>query len=68
MTTGIDIPLLILMSTESDDATPLDWVGACVEIAQPSAYRKSDAHGNTDGILSVLDAAREKVIHQNIDL
>ncbi len=69
-----NIPLLILISTEPDDATHQVWSQANIEMAELSTngsyqiikgathfslvYRQSDAQVCTDGILEVLDAVR----------
>lgn len=69
-----DIPLLVLVSTEPDDATHKVWKQANIEMSALStngsyrivdgathmslAYRESDAQVCADGILQVLDAVR----------
>ncbi|HET9905857.1 MAG TPA: alpha/beta hydrolase [Anaerolineales bacterium] len=69
-----DIPLLVLVSTEPDDATHKVWKQANIEMAALStngsyrivdgathmslAYRKSDAQVCADGILEVLQSVR----------
>jgi pimeloyl-ACP methyl ester carboxylesterase len=69
-----DIPLLVLVSTEPDDAVRKVWNQANIEMAGLSTngsyhivegathmslvYRKADAQVCTDGILEVLDAVR----------
>jgi pimeloyl-ACP methyl ester carboxylesterase len=69
-----DIPLLVLVATEPDDAVRKIWNQANIEMADLStrgsyrivegathislAYRKDDAQVCIDGILDVLDAAR----------
>jgi pimeloyl-ACP methyl ester carboxylesterase len=69
-----DIPLLVLVSTEPDDATHKVWKQANIEMAALStngsyrivdgathmslAYRESDVQVCVDGILQVLDASR----------
>ena len=69
-----DIPLLVLVSTEPDDATHKVWKQANIEMAALStngsyrivdgathmslAYRESDAQVCVDGILEVLQSVR----------
>lgn len=69
-----DIPLLVLVSTEPEDATHKIWRQANIEMAGLSshgsyrvvdgathmslAYRQNDAQVCTDGILDVLDAVQ----------
>ena len=71
-----DIPLLVLVSTEPDDAVRKVWNRANIEMAGLSTkgayrivegathmslvYRKADAQVCTEGILSILDAVRVK--------
>jgi len=74
VTTLGNIPLLVLISTQPDDATHKVWIQANIEMAGLStygsyrvvegathmslAYRHNDAQVCTDGILEVLDAVR----------
>jgi pimeloyl-ACP methyl ester carboxylesterase len=76
VTTLGDIPLLMLISTEPDDAEHQVWNQANIEMAGLStngryqivegathmslAYRKKDAQVCTDGILSILETVRSK--------
>jgi pimeloyl-ACP methyl ester carboxylesterase len=69
-----DIPLLVLVATEPDDAVRKVWSQANIEMATLSTngsyqivngathmslvYRQKDAQVCTDGILEVMDAAR----------
>jgi pimeloyl-ACP methyl ester carboxylesterase len=69
-----NIPLLVLISTEPEDATHKVWTQANIEMSALSAhgsyrlvngathfslvYRQKDAQVCTDGILEVVDAAR----------
>ena len=69
-----DIPLLILVSTEPNNATHKIWKQANIEMANLSthasyqiingathmslAYRQTDAQVCTDGILKILEATR----------
>ncbi|HEX9839220.1 MAG TPA: alpha/beta hydrolase [Anaerolineales bacterium] len=71
-----DIPLLVLVSTEPDDASHKMWRQANIEMADLStngshhiveyathmslAYRKNDAQVCADGILEVLNAVHDK--------
>jgi hypothetical protein len=71
-----EIPLLVFNSTEPDDATHQVWRQANSEMADLSSngsyrlvngathfslvYRQNDAQICTDGILEVLDAARNE--------
>ena len=69
-----DIPLLVLVATEPDDAVRKVWKQANIEMADLSTngsylivegathmsliYRLADARVSADGILDVLEAAR----------
>jgi pimeloyl-ACP methyl ester carboxylesterase len=71
-----DIPLLVLVATEPDDAVRKVWKQANIEMADLStngshhiveyathmslAYRKNDAQVCADGILEVLNAVHDK--------
>jgi pimeloyl-ACP methyl ester carboxylesterase len=77
-----DIPLLVLVSTEPDDAAHKMWRQENVEMADLStngshhivegathmslAYRKNDAQVCTDGILEVLNAVHDKQLLSQI--
>jgi pimeloyl-ACP methyl ester carboxylesterase len=77
-----DIPLLVLVSTEPDDAAHKMWRQENVEMADLStngshhivegathmslAYRKNDAQVCTDGILEVLNAVHGKQLLSQI--
>jgi pimeloyl-ACP methyl ester carboxylesterase len=77
-----DIPLLILVSTEPDDAAHKMWRQENVEMADLStngshhivegamhmslAYRKNDAQVCTDGILEVLNAVHDEQLLSQI--
>lgn len=77
-----DIPLLVLVSTEPDDAAHKMWRQENVEMADLStngshqivegathmslAYRKNDAQVCTDGILEVLNAVHDEQLLSQI--
>jgi pimeloyl-ACP methyl ester carboxylesterase len=76
VTTLGDVPLLVLISTEPDDATHKVWTQANIEMSTLSThgsyrlvegathfslvYRQNDAQVCAEGILEVLDAARNE--------
>jgi len=76
VTTLGEIPLLVLISTEPEDATHKVWTQANIEMSALSThgsyrtvegathfslvYRQNDAQICTDGILEVLDAVQDK--------
>jgi pimeloyl-ACP methyl ester carboxylesterase len=77
-----DIPLLVLVATEPDDAVRKVWSQANIEMATLSTkgsyqivngathmslvYRQSDAQICTDGILEILDAVQDKQLLSHI--